>query len=127
MKRTTAILALGLITATGTALAGLNYGAYDITVNPTGKAAGGGINMARRTADSVQYIVCGASSFTGSTTQGSCYARDKTYASGFCSTTDPQMIDTIRSITPSAYISFGWNDTGACTFVSVSNGSSYAY
>jgi len=127
MKRMTVLLALGLIAATGAAVAGFNYGAYDITVNPTGKAAGGGINMARRTADSVQYIVCGASSFTGGTTQGSCYARDKTYASGFCSTTDPQMIDTIRSITPSAYISFGWNDTGACTFVSVSNGSSYAY
>lgn len=121
-RRHTALIAFALAAIAGSASAGLNYGAYDITVNASN--AYGGVTMARKTADSIQYLYCGTNKYTGNTASGSCYARSKT-TSGYCSTQDPDMLAAIRSVNPSSYISFGWDASGVCNYISVANGSAY--
>ena len=121
-RRRTALIAFALAAIAGSASAGLNYGAYDITVNSSN--AYGGITMARKTADTTQYLYCGTSKYAGSTVSGSCYARSKT-TSGYCTTQDADMLASIRSINPSSYISFGWDASGVCNYISVANGSAY--
>jgi hypothetical protein len=118
------LVAAAVLTAfAGAVTAGFNYGAYDIIVNVTGKAAAGGVTMARRTPDAVQYLTCGSAKFVGGVASGNCYARDKNYAAGFCTTQDPEMISVIKSINPSSYVSFAWDDAGVCRYVTVSNSS----
>jgi hypothetical protein len=118
-------IAIALLAAAGTAMAGFGYGSYDNVVNVAGRAAAGGVTLSRRTADSVQYISCGLAKSVGNAESGNCYARDKNYASGFCTTQDPQMLDTLRSINASSYIFFSWNDAGVCQFITVTNSSAY--
>lgn len=121
-RRRAPLIALALAAIAGSASAGLNYGAYDVTVNTS--SAYGGVTMARKTADSIQYLYCGTNKYAGGTVSGSCYARGKT-ASGYCTTQDPDMLASIRSVNPSSYISFGWDASGVCNFISVANGSAY--
>lgn len=121
-RRRTALIAFALAAIAGSASAGPNYGAYDITVNSSN--AYGGITMARKIADTTQYLYCSTSKYAGTTVSGSCYARSKT-TSGYCTTQYPDMLATIRSINPSSYISFGWDASGVCNYISVANGSAY--
>jgi len=121
-----ALSAVNLIVAAGSASAGTGQSSTDVVVMTNLRVANGGVNAARHTADDVQYIYCRAFSQPGSPTQGYCYARDKSWIGAYCTTTDPEMVDTIRSVTSSAFLSFGWSDTGACAFLSVTNGSPYA-
>ncbi len=118
-------IAVALFAFAGTAMAGFGYGSYDNTVNVAGKAAAGGITLSRRTADSVQYISCGLAKSVGNVESGNCYIRDKLGVPGFCTTQDPQMLDTIRSINATSYIFFSWNDAGVCQFITVTNSSSF--
>jgi hypothetical protein len=117
------LIAGALLAVAGSAMAGFNYGTYDVFVNTTGRAASGGISLSRRTPDSVQYISCATLKFSTGAETGNCSARDKNYTSGFCTTLDPQMLATIRSMGPSSYVLFQWDASGVCTLVESINSS----
>jgi len=89
--------------------------------------ASGNLADAYNSADTNQYIGCG-----GSATAGWCQAHDATPTAdgtlnlAFCTTTDPQLIAHIRSISSDAFIAFSVDPaTGLCRSLSVSHNSGY--
>jgi hypothetical protein len=87
--------------------------------------ANGALSSAYQSADGNQLIGCG-----GSTTMW-CQAHDARpnapglLNSAFCTTSNPDLIAQIRSISPMSYISFSLNPTtGECTRIYVSHNSS---
>lgn len=88
--------------------------------------AAGALSTAYQSADDNQLIGCG-----GSTTSMWCQAHDARpdepglLNGAWCSTTDPELIAQIRSVSPESYIRFYLDPaTGQCTSIYVSHNSS---
>lgn len=88
--------------------------------------ASGALSTAYQSADDQQLIGCG-----GATTSMWCQAHDaRPDATGllntaFCTTTNPDLMAQIRSISPESYVSFSSDpSTGQCTRIYVSHNSS---
>lgn len=73
--------------------------------------ASGTLVDARGSADNIQIIGC--SIVAGGI--GWCYARNSAGVSGSCSTTDPDLLAAIRSVTDESYISFNWYNGSTCS------------
>ena len=50
-----------------------------------------------------------------------CLARDTNNDLRGCSTSDPELIATIRTLKEDSALTFEWSDTGGCSFISVWN------
>ena len=116
-----------LCSTSGLALAGLRF-TEEIFVNDNYKTAGGTMTDARSSADTRQFIGCyhwSTTSVGGAPLQGFCQASNSAGLTRSCSTTNSNLIQSIRSISSESYINFTWNTDGTCGYVFVSNNSYY--
>jgi hypothetical protein len=93
-----------------------------VTVNTASRVAYGSLGSARASADTVQFIGCSAL-HTGATI---CTAKNSAGTSATCSTTDPAFRSAANSLNGDSRLEFGWNTSGACTYLQVENYSSWA-
>jgi hypothetical protein len=114
MKRlvATALFAVAMAAA-GAGYAGSKQ-VQQVVIVDASKLANGDLGYVRNTPDTVQYISC-----TNSGTTATCNARNAGGVSRSCSTTDPAMLATIRSLPSDGYLVFYWDVNGNCTSVNV--------
>lgn len=108
----------------GVAIAGSKTD-YPVFVDTANRAAMGSVGSARNSADTVQSIGCDTEVRPG-LYRVSCVAVTSSRVIGSCSSTDPRMIEAVRSITDSSFIQFQWNASSVCTVLIVSNSSDMA-
>jgi hypothetical protein len=111
-----AAAAVGLLASTA-AFAG-HLSGQSVVISDGQRLANGDLGFVHNSSDRVQYIGCQLG-----TGFGYCYAMNKAGINRTCFTFDPAMISTLRSLKSDSYLVFKWNDSGACTNVSVLNGS----
>ena len=101
--------------------------ASEVYVNETYRTAGGSMTDARGAADTRQFIGCYHYYDSSSTTPyvGFCQASNSAGLTKSCSTTNSQVVQSIRSISAESNISFAWNPDGTCRYVLVNNNSYY--
>jgi hypothetical protein len=112
-------LLVALVAASGTAAAGQRL-VLPVNINDTSRYANGTIADARGSADSQQWLGC-----LYNTSIGICYAANATGVSRSCSTSNPDLLNIIRSLTPESYIYFQWNTDGTCNYILVENSSRF--
>lgn len=97
-----------------------------ITINKSGLYAYGAMGTGRAEADGGASIGCTVSAYKGSPASVFCGA--ETTASGYvwagCSSTDPALVQAALALTSDANLQFGWDASGACTFLSIDVSSS---
>ncbi|NOK17577.1 hypothetical protein [Corallococcus carmarthensis] len=92
-----------------------------VFVNTTTRAFSGNLGTARNSSDGVQYLWCS----TVSTGAGFCYAKDASGVAASCSTSDAEMVATIRALNSDSNLQVSYDSTGTCTFIWVSTGSHF--
>lgn len=118
------VVAIALLAAP--AFAGYSYDTgMEVRVYPTSSYAYGGVNSARRSSDTVQYINCNINRGPFGASQGSCNARDRNGVSASCTTTDPLAVDMMQSVGPSSAVFFMWDASGVCSYLSITHSSAY--
>src|SRR5688572_24848515 len=130
MRRTLLVASLASAFAVNLADAGLKT-PVALDVNVTERWAEGSFADTRANPTTHQTIGCGLYSYPGYTVaycsayEG--YTPETGYQSGYCYTTDPAMVDTIKSIANDSWIRFQWNGNyGECTLIQVESSSNYA-
>jgi len=102
---------LGVLLAAGIGHAGRKI-TNTVGINPTTGTAWGSLGSARSSADATQYIGC-YTMLSTATSYAGCVAVDAAGAYRSCYTYDANLIGAIRTLTPDAYIEFGWETTGS--------------
>jgi hypothetical protein len=130
MKKVNAILlAVGLLCVASRANAGARDVTFDnviVFAGPSGTAIGA-MGGARNRPDSNQEIGCSLYwQGTGVGLQASCFAKDASGNVGYCSSTDPAMMQMLATINSDSLLEFSWDVQGRCFKVVVTNGSQYA-
>ena len=113
MKKKVLSVALGLavLAAAGTVVAG-SKSLYPLSINYGSRYASGGLAETHNTADTTQYAECGSNSNTGY-----CTLRDVAGTYTSCYTTDPALIEVIRSMSDESFFSIRWDAASVCTYV----------
>ena len=122
---TGAVAAILLASAAGWA----GYKADTVTTvivsGATGYAAGN-LGYARNSPNTTEWLGCTAEAYlSGSTTYyyTSCSATDRNGAIGTCWSSDEKMFRAASSLGSDGYLNFGWNNAGACSYISVDHDS----
>jgi len=115
-----------LCVSSGLVMAGLRF-TSEVYVNETYRSAGGSMTDARGAADTRQFIGCYHYYDSASTSPyvGFCQASNSAGLTKSCSTTNSQLVQSIRSISAESNIGFSWNTDGTCRYVMVTNNSYY--
>lgn len=93
---------------------------YQANINDAQRWANGTMTDARGSADNNQLIGCyHNASFAG------CYVTNAAGLGRSCTTSNPALIDVIRTIGPESYIYFQWNTDGTCNYVLIENSSRF--
>ncbi|NVJ27046.1 MULTISPECIES: hypothetical protein [Myxococcus] len=122
-------VAVAIIIGT-TAWAG-NKRAAPVTVTNASDGTGhaqGSLAGARNSADATQHIGCHLISYaasTGGPVRVLCVANSAAGVYGTCSSTDPVIVEGVRSIGDESYLWFNWDASGQCTYLHVSKISYY--
>jgi len=111
-----ACVSLGLLASTS-AMAGFKT-AQSVVISDLYQFANGMLGQVRNSSDTTQYIGC--ATWSG---LGYCYAVNSAGVSRSCSTSDADMLATIRSLSSDSSLMFYWNSSGQCTFVEVDTSS----
>lgn len=126
-KSTISSIVVGaVLLVSGVALAGQKF-SFPVTVTKNadgGGVASGNVGAVRNSTDAVQYITCTSTTLVGSATAG-CSAQNTKSVALTCSTTDPEMVAAIRSVTTDSFVKFLSDKDGKCTSVTVENASFY--
>lgn len=101
-----------------------------VTANADGSgSARGGMATARGSANDVEYIGCGVRKYVDDagavTAYGFCQASNATGVTGFCSTENAELLDTIENVADYSFVSFSWGSNGQCRFIGISTQSFY--
>jgi len=103
-----------------------------VTVTLNGDGSGNAIGdmvSARFAPDTVSLIGCGTRRFDnglGATSYfGFCQATDAAGVQGFCSTTNPDLLDQMKATADFSFIIFAWDVNGECTRIGFSTQSFY--
>lgn len=127
-KKLITIFCIAALSATsGLVMAGMRF-TSEVYVNETYRSASGSMTDARGSADTKQFIGCYHYYDTagGSTPLiGFCHASNPVGLTRSCSTTNPNIVQSIRSISAESNIGFSWNTDGTCRYVMVTNNSYY--
>lgn len=97
---------------------------YSVQVYST--SAYGGVDAARYSGDSTQYIGCYYDGGSG-TPYGGCQARDSSGNYKSCWTTDPSITQVMAAINHTTLLTFEFNSSGQCTFIEADNESMYLH
>ena len=117
LRRLAAAAAAALLSTAMIASAGSRL-VYQVGINDASRFAVGTMTDARGSSDNVQAIGCYHNAGFAS-----CYATNSAGLGRSCTTTNPALIDVIRSIGSESYLYFQWNTDGTCNYVFVENGS----
>lgn len=127
-KLKTVIIAAGAAFAATGALAG-KVQPVPVQVDTTTLFAMGDMVTARYSAFENEFIGCGVRKFDdgagGATAFGFCQAEDRKGNSGFCNTSNEDLLDAIEASADYGFITFSWNEDGECTRIGFSNQSQY--
>jgi hypothetical protein len=100
-----------------------------VELNGDGSGQAFGDMVTARFADNdVELIGCGIRVFDNGTSSfefGFCQAADSTGVQGFCSTTNPNLLNALESISDFSFIIFSWNASGECVRIGNSTQSFY--
>ncbi len=116
MKR---VIVAGLIGVVLPAMAGYKVLNRVVSINPTNRSAQGEMSGARNSADSTQWIGCGATRLPGNSGFGFCQATDASGRYIFAYTTDVGLIEHLSKIPSDAFVDFSWDANGMLTSVTV--------
>lgn len=119
-KMMNAALTFALIASSGAAFAG-SRGQVQVFLDKPGRYAEGTLVDARGSSDSVQRIGCFV--YTGNS--GGCIATDSSGKTGSCFSSDPDMIQAMRSLNAESYLLIVWDVNNVCTSVIVEKSSTY--
>jgi hypothetical protein len=108
----------GAFLATSVAFAGFQT-ERAVVIYDAGRTAWGNPSFAHNSPDTAQWILCQVDARDG----GYCLAQDATRVQRVCTTSDPNMGNTLRSLTAQSYLTFSWNAQGQCTYIWVENDS----
>jgi hypothetical protein len=102
-----------------------------LEVDVAGRWASGSFADTRANPTTYETLGCGLYSYPGYTvaycSAHKGYTPETGYQSGYCYTTDPAMVDTIKAIANDSWVRFEWNaNYGECTLIQVESSSSYA-
>lgn len=117
------MVGIGVLMFGGTAVAGEKL-VKEVTINQVSRWAFGSLGGVRNSYDTTQVLACEISA-RGDSINGLCTATDANGATAFCTTTKPNMLEAIKSISDTSYVLFEWDAMLNCTAISVRNGSSY--
>ncbi|MCY1019253.1 hypothetical protein [Pyxidicoccus sp. MSG2] len=126
--KTKNLMTVGLV---GTLLAGTAAWAgvktvYNVGINTSTRVAYGSMGTARGSADANQYIGCAVLGFSSGSSSVTCLAQDASGVSAYCTSSNPAIVTAATSQSGDAYLYFTYDASGACTYLYVSNLSSYA-
>lgn len=109
-----------------TASAGYTWSS-SVNVNTAGRSAQGHSGHTYNSADTVEYIYCSVSLSGGGGGSVGCLARNTAGTFGGCSTTSPSAtaLHAASAVSGDTYVTFGWDVSGACTFITNYNGSQF--
>lgn len=95
--------------------------AYTVMVEDYNRAASGSLGTGRSSGDSTTRIGC--YTYKGTTFHwGICTARNSAGVYGSCLTSDPALMDNMRSVNGASFVYFQWNaTTGDCDVLQVRN------
>jgi hypothetical protein len=97
-----------------------------VGVDTTNRMAWGSMATARTSANAVEYIQCEVYGLAGAASASvACIARNASGVQGYCSSTDPVMLDVIRAINDNSYLQFNWDASNRCTNLYLYNSSCY--
>ena len=125
MNKTSTLAALVLCLAPSLGSAGLFLNA-PVSIDVKGATARGSLTNARISTNSIEYMNCYVTTYSRTstfTTSGHCTARDAAGVFAQCTTTEPELIKAIQSITPASDVRFGWDTGLLCTQIFVRNAS----
>ncbi|NMO23325.1 hypothetical protein HPC49_50480 [Pyxidicoccus fallax] len=117
--------AVGALLAGTAAWAGYTA-TYYVTVNTTTRTAFGSLANARASADTQQLISCSVHAFNSGSSGVTCEAQDANGVNAYCTSSAAAMVNAVASISGDAYLLFKYDTNGTCTYLYVSNASSYA-
>jgi hypothetical protein len=131
MKRKVWLSAAAVALVSTVAIAGYVQPA-PVTVTLNGDGSGtafGDMVSARFAPDAVSVMGCGTRRFDnglGATSYfGFCQATDATGVQGFCSTTNPDLLDQMKATGDFSFVIFAWDVNGECTRIGFSTQSFY--
>ena len=117
--------------AIGAALLGMtlfcNHAAWAGYLSSSGEVyigsnfASGAMNAVRYSSDWKQYIGCRGRGYSSGSFYISCGARDKNGKYGSCSTYDINLLESLKTLSPSSSITFEWNSSGKCQVIDIDN------
>lgn len=87
-----------------------------VTIDDADHSATGSLGFVHNSSDRVQYIGCRLGFNLG----GRCFARNTAGVTQACFTRDPEIMATIGALNGDSYLTFKWDQNGACTAVYVS-------
>ncbi len=111
-------LLVALLASTASVSAGYR-GVIQVYIDDTYRYAMGNMVDARGSADGVQQVSC----VLTSTGLGGCQAANTSGGYRSCYTTNPDLVNTIRSIGDDSHIYFQWNPDGSCNYIQIQNSS----
>lgn len=131
IKRSIVLLVLSLLSSL--AMAGYTAGPeanpeVELQEDGSGRAQGSMV-QARFSDNEIEMIGCGIRTFDdgqgGLYQYGFCQATDAEDERGFCTTENPQLLDTMKSTADYSFLVFSWDALGQCNYVGFSTQSFY--
>lgn len=96
-----------------------------VLVDTVNHVASGSLGTARNVATTYSMVGCWVNASSTGSPNGYCAARNSAAVTGVCTTTSPELIEQIRTISGDSFIRFYWDESGYCTSILVSNYSSF--
>lgn len=117
-------IAVGLAMLMGSSAAWAGYKQLQpVVITPANNAFGGDMGSVRNTTDTQQYLHASFQVSQWGIYNATLYARDASGNSALCTTSDPKLIEVVRSITTDSFIMVYHDGAGTCTVIEVVQGS----
>jgi hypothetical protein len=121
MKKTGTMVGLCLAMGLSTASFAGAKDTFAVYIDTASRFAIGSMGSARNSTDTHQNMYC----YTNTSGYGYCMATDASGTSVGCSTSNANMLATIRSLNSDSYLQFFYDGGGYCTSILVGTGSHY--
>ncbi len=116
---------VGALLASAAAWAGYTS-TYYVNINAATRTVSGSLANARSSADTNQLISCSVRGYNTGSSSVFCEAQDANGVNVYCMSSSPALVSAATGISGDSYILFKYDNSGTCTYLYVSNASSYA-
>lgn len=122
------LIGAAVLVAVGTvatwAVAGQTYFA-NVAVDPVARTASGTFVTARKSANAQEAIQCNVKGFSSGAVSAECWAKDPEGDYLICTSSNEAFVKALGAIVSYGSMSFTANSAGACTAITVNNGSRF--